>query len=231
MLRVTRRFARKPPGFNHKLKNDPPPKVDYDYDGKKDGLEKTVYNLQEILKKELNFDKTFSTASKFDKNSKTTTETEENEWRTKKKTVTTTSDGKKYHNYEYTIDGNKFVQKYLGLVVGFCVGFYMFKDFLPGGEYDPEKPKTINNPYQDQVQVRAAELQYKNVNEMYEQRQKLSREQQLQADIDSYNAQDDKVEYKSWDGHSIVKGSPDGNQIVAQDQDFKSYRPSSKFDR
>jgi len=244
MLRLTRLLSRKPPGFTNKLKSQPDNqttdsaktnKPEENLDPLKD-FQNIVNNLQEKLKG--NAKHTDSTDST--KNS--TTEEKDvksifgEKFGTKRKTVTKDGKGNTSYEYHYEMDGNKTVGR-IGQVIGFLFGFWLFKDYLPisgsssnssnnSSPYTDQSKKDPTNLYeaQAQQQARKHELQYKSVNEMYDQRQLEMREKQMQAEINAYNEQDDRGGFKNWDNLDSNRGNSNHSE------GFSSYN-SSKFDK
>lgn len=236
MLRLTRLLARKPPGFTSKLNKQPETatKPDSDDSGKdktqNPDYMKEMQNIVNTLQDKLRTAK--STSDSKTTNSETPKSvTEENEVKSmfgetlgkKRKTVTEDKDGNKSTNYEYHIemDSSKIANR-VGQFIGFLFGFWLFQKILPisgeNGKNENTKSGDSSSPYGDQAnfnetvqqrshnQTRPNELQYRNVNEMYEQRQQQANEQQMQAEINAYNEQDRQPSFKSWESQNNSEG-------------------------
>jgi len=243
MLRLTRLLARKPPGFTSKLSKQPETaaKLDLD-DSEKDKAQnpdymKEMQNIVNTLQDKLRTAKPTSD-SKTTNSETPKSATEENDGKftehtlgKKRKTVTEDKNGNKSTNYEYHIemDGGKIANR-VGQLFGFLLGFWLFQEFLPvsgdKGQHEntpDDSSSSTSSPYGDQT--RPNELQYRNVNEMYEQRQQQADEQQMQAEINAYNeleqdSQNSNVSqpgFKTWENQNNSDG-------------FSSYK-GSKFDR
>jgi len=237
MLRVTRLLARKPPGFTTKLNKQPETATEPVSDAS--GKDKTqnpdymkeMQNIVNTLQDKLRTAK-FTSDSKTTKyeTPKSVIEESETTLGKKRKTVTEDKDGNKSTNYEYQIemDSGKIANR-IGQFFGFLLGFWLFQEFLP---VSGSKGQNENTPAADQSnstispygdQTRPNELQYRNVNEMYEQRQQQANDQQMQAEINAYNDQDgqnpnvSRPDFKTWESQNNSEG-------------FSSYK-GSKFDR
>jgi len=236
MLRLTRILPRKPPGFTSKLKSQPDNATTNSAANKPENedpfndLQKIVSNLQDKL---TGSSKNSNSKDSSSDTSKSTTEEKEiksifgEKLGTKRKTVTTDKTGKSknyQYEYNYEMDGNKTIGK-IGQVIGFLFGFWLFKDLLPvsGNSDDGSTGSNASNasnssssPYSNQS-TKPNELQYKNANEMYEQRQR-----DLQSDINAYNAQDTNAPgYNSWNTQESTGRN--------QSEGFSSHYSSSKF--